>query len=188
MGVLFLHEDARILELIRNGDETALTHLYRSSRAPVRALVTRNNGTADDAEELLQEAVVILWERVRTGRFVYEARLQTFIVGTVRNLWLRRLARRRREVPPDPDFADPDGLSPLDELIAGEEAGALALALRQVGEPCTTLLLLFYWEELAMEDIAHRMGYANADTAKAKKYQCKKALEKALRQGVPGHE
>jgi hypothetical protein len=31
-----------------------------------------------------------------------------------------------------------------------------------------------------MEEIADRLGFANADTAKAKKYQCKKALEKAL--------
>ena len=36
-----------------------------------------------------------------------------------------------------------------------------------------------------MEEIAARMGFANAATAKAKKYQCKKALEKVLK-GVMG--
>ncbi|MGB6649412.1 MAG: sigma-70 family RNA polymerase sigma factor, partial [Bacteroidota bacterium] len=49
-----------------------------------------------------------------------------------------------------------------------------------LGEPCRTLLLLFYWEERSMGEIAVELGFANADTAKSKKYQCKKALEKLL--------
>jgi hypothetical protein len=35
-----------------------------------------------------------------------------------------------------------------------------------------------------MEQIAQALGFANADTAKAKKYQCKKALERAVRGAV----
>ena len=188
MGVLFLHDDARLLEAIRRGDEGALARLYGTSRPQVTAYVLRNSGTADDAEDMLQEALVILWERVRTGRFTYDAKLETFIVGTVKNLWYRRLARGRREVPvePDPETADPDPRSPLDQLVESEEAALLADALRRIGEQCRSLLLMFYWEELSMEEIARRMGFANADTAKAKKYQCKKALEQAVKQGGPG--
>jgi DNA-directed RNA polymerase specialized sigma24 family protein len=37
----------------------------------VTAFVLRNSGTQDDAEDMLQEALVILWERVRSGRFEY---------------------------------------------------------------------------------------------------------------------
>jgi len=54
-------------------------------------------------------------------------------------------------------------------------------ALDRLGEPCRTLLILFYWEEASMEEIASRLGFANAETAKSKKYQCKKALEQILR-------
>lgn len=190
MGLLFLHDDARLLEAIRRGDEGVLSRLYRSSRPPVTAYVLQNSGTMDDADDMLQEALVILWERVRTGRFTYSAKLETFVVGTVKNLWLRRLARARRETPGDLDaeIPDPDPRSPLDALVESEEAASLAEGLRRIGEQCRTLLLLFYWEELTMEDIARKMGFANADTAKAKKYQCKKALEDAVREGGSGHE
>jgi RNA polymerase sigma factor (sigma-70 family) len=180
---LIRSEDTRILEGIRRGDDLALGAMYRVCDAPVRRLVIGNNGTRDDADDVLQESLVVLWERVRSGRFEHTARLSTFVVGVARNLWLRRLARGGRERP-DSDridaSADP-GESPLDAMISRERAGAVRRALRELGEPCRTLLLLFYWEQASMEEIAARLGFANAETAKARKYQCKKTLHHMLR-------
>jgi RNA polymerase sigma factor (sigma-70 family) len=179
----FLNEDTRLLDRIRRGDEDALVTLYRQSCKSVMALVTRNSGTAGDAEEVLQEALVILWERVRQGRYRHAARLETFLYATARNLWLRRLARVRREAPReiDPEELASEDPSPLDQLIESEESALIANALRRLGEPCRTLLVLFYWEEANMEEIAGRLGFANAETAKSKKYQCKKALQEMLK-------
>ena len=183
MRPLFLNDDARILEQIRRGDEAALAELYRANRRPIMSLVMRNSGGADDAEDMLQEALVTLWERVRTGRFEYSARLGTFLYATAKNIWLRRLARVRKEMPgiddaPDPASPDP---SALELMVEEEETSAVRRALESLGGPCRELLLLFDWEECPMDEIALKMGFANADTAKSKKYQCKKALEKLLR-------
>jgi len=184
----FLTQDARVLDLIRRGDEGALVTLYRSCRRQVVSMVLGNSGTPDDAEDILQEAVVVLWERIRADRFEASARLETFVYATARNLWLRRLARARREVSfPDQDqmIQDPD-LPVLERMIEDEGAGIVAEALTLLGEPCRTLLLLFYWEERPMEEIASRLGFANAATAKSKKYQCKKALEQLLSERYHG--
>ena len=187
---LFASDDARILAGIRKGDHGALVELYRANRAPVAALVTRNNGTADDAEDVLQEAIVTLWERVQTGRFEYAARLSTFIYATAKNMWLRRLARTRREPvgTEGNDGGAADDPDPLEQMVEGEEASIVSSALDRLGEPCRKLLLLFYWEERPMEEIASLMGFMNADTVKSKKYQCKKALEKLLRGALPRYD
>jgi RNA polymerase sigma factor (sigma-70 family) len=175
----FLNTDARILDMLRQGNEEALVMLYRTNRKPVTTFVLRNSGTPDDAEDMLQEALVVLWERVRSGRFEYTAKLDTFVFATVKNIWMRRLYRKRREVPgaQAPDDIPDDTGSPLDDMISGEESRIVGEALKKLGDPCRTLLLLFYWEELPMEEIAERLGFANAETAKSKKYQCKKALQ-----------
>lgn len=175
--------DARILDLIRKGDEEALAMLYGSNRRPIVKFVLRNSGTADDAEDLLQESLVILWERVRSGRFEYSARLGTFIYAIARNIWMQRLRRKGREVPGglDPESPEDPSLSPLDELILAEQSSLISEALGRIGEQCRKLLLLFYWEELSMDEIALQLGFTNADTAKAKKYQCKKALEEMMK-------
>jgi RNA polymerase sigma factor (sigma-70 family) len=180
--LLFLRSDDRLIDMIRTGDDEALVQLYRENRRMVVSYVLKNNGSGDDADDLLQEAVVILWERVRTGRFDRTAKLSTFLYATVRNLWRRRLAAKRREVPAEPADDPPDegAASPLDDMIDSERSRQIASALGRIGEPCRTLLILFYWEELPMEEIATRMHFANADTVKSKKYQCKKALQQLL--------
>jgi len=184
----FLRDDARILDSIRRGDEQGLTMLYASNRKAVTAYVVANSGTPDDAEDMLQEALVVLWERVRSGRFEQTARLDTFVYATVKNMWLRRLSRMRREVAGavDPEVHADDGPTVLEDLVSSEEAHSVHRALGRIGEPCRTLLLLFYWEELPMEEIARRLGFANADTAKAKKYQCKKALLALVKNELSG--
>jgi RNA polymerase sigma factor (sigma-70 family) len=182
-SLLFLTDDARILEMIREGDEEALVTLYRMNRKAVTSYVCRNNGNTDDAEDMLQEALVVLWERVRSGKFQHTAQLSTFIFATVKNMWLRQLARMRREQPMSVDLESlADGeRSALDVMIESEQARKVADALETLGDPCKKLLVLFYWEELSMEQIAADMGFANADTVKSKKYQCKKALEGLLK-------
>jgi RNA polymerase sigma factor (sigma-70 family) len=188
--LLFLDQDVKLLDRIRRGDEEALAMLYRSNQRAVTALVTRNSGSTDDAADVLQESLVILWERVRSGRYEHAARLDTFLFATARNLWLRRLARLRRETPAEikPDDHPSDDPSPLEEMIESERAGLVKLALMKLGEPCRTLLMLFYWEEASMEEIASRLGLANAETAKTRKYQCKKALQLLLHDIAPDYD
>lgn len=180
--LLFFNTDSKILDLMKKGDEQALVMLYEANRRMVQAYVLRNHGTEDDAEDLLQDAVIVLWERVRAGTFEYTSKLSTFIYATVQNIWRRRLAQMKRETVTE--FSDPndpeDSSSPLERLIESDTSKKISAALITLGEPCKTLLLLFYWEECSMEEIAKRMKFANAETAKSKKYQCKKALEEIL--------
>lgn len=187
----FLNDDSKILDALRNGDEEALVELFHRNSQPITSLVIRNHGTADDAEDILQEAVVVLWERVRAGSFEYQAKLSTFLYATAKNIWFRRLARQRRELPSsdkalDAAAGDPD---PLEELEENERILAVQKAMEKIGNPCRDLLLLYYWEEESMEEIARKLGFANADTVKSKKYQCKKTLEHFVKNMLGGaHE
>ncbi len=188
--LLFLNSDARILDGIRRGDESALEALYAAHRRPITALVMRNNGTLDDAADVLQDALVILWERVRSGRYEHTAAIGTFLYATARNIWLRHLARSRREIPADLQQHDvPHGdPSPLEALESDEDLSAVHAALDALGDPCRALLVLFYWEEASMDEAARTLGFANAATAKSKKYQCKEQLKRLLRSSRDGHE
>ncbi|MGB2870221.1 MAG: sigma-70 family RNA polymerase sigma factor, partial [Bacteroidota bacterium] len=157
-----LDDDARILDRIRKGDEDALEILYHANRPVIAAYVARNGGTGDDAEDMVQEAVVILWERVRSGSFEHKAKLGTFLYATVRNLWLRRLSRQRREIRTDlrSEQIRSEDESILEVLIESDQAAIVARALDNLGDPCKTLLVLYYWEELTTDEIAVRLGYA----------------------------
>jgi RNA polymerase sigma factor (sigma-70 family) len=184
--LFFLNEDSKVLDALRNGDEDALAGLFFRNRSAITALVVQNRGDEDDAEDVLQEALVVLWERVRDGSFEYRAKLSTFLYAIAKNIWFRRLARQRREVemPDEYDAPDCETLLPSEEMEENERVLAVQQSMERIGYPCRELLLLFYWEENSMDEIAQKLGFANADTVKSKKYQCKKALEKLVRQAL----
>jgi DNA-directed RNA polymerase specialized sigma24 family protein len=50
-----------------------------------------------------------------------------------------------------------------------------------LGDTCRKILTLYYFEKLSMNDIADQLGFANADTAKTKKYKCKKELDHKIK-------
>jgi RNA polymerase sigma factor (sigma-70 family) len=181
--MIFLNDDAKILDLMKNGDDDALVLIYQQNRKAVVSLVVKNNGSSDDAEDVLQDSVVILWERVRSGRFEYTAKLSTFLFAIAKNVWSRKRMRKQRETATEfnSDILESDDTSQLDMLVESERSKKIAQALEELGDPCKTLLLLYYWEEKSQEEIAVQMGFANAATVKSKKYTCKKMLEKILK-------
>lgn len=186
--LFFLNDDVKLLDGLKNGDDSALEELFQKNYRPIASLVTRNHGTEDDVEDVLQEALVVLWERVHNDSFEYQAKLSTFIYATAKNIWFRKLARQRRELPSEMETLEiPDGDSiPSEELEENERVLAVQKAMEEIGNPCKDILLLYYWEERSMEEIAVQLGFANADTVKSKKYQCKKALEKLVKKALGG--
>jgi DNA-directed RNA polymerase specialized sigma24 family protein len=50
--------------------------------------------------------------------------------------------------------------------------------LGQVGEPAKTILELYYYHGMSMEEIAQKLNYKNADTAKNLKYKSLIKLKK----------
>jgi DNA-directed RNA polymerase specialized sigma subunit len=53
--------------------------------------------------------------------------------------------------------------------------------VKKLDETCRQLLSYFYFDELDNKVIAEKMGFANTDVVKSKKYQCFKKLEKDVR-------
>lgn len=180
--LFFLNDDAKIIDLMKKGDEEALVFLYQQNKKAISSLVMRNNGSEDDAEDVLQESVVVLWERVTSGRFEATAKLSTFLFAVAKNIWSRKRMRKFREPATefDHDAFSSTEQSQLDEMIDSERSREIADAMEKLGDPCKTLLTMYYWDELSQEEIAVQMGFANAATVKSKKYTCKKMLEKIL--------
>lgn len=176
--------DEQIILKIRQGDEKMLVLLYKRNFDPIRALVQRNSGGRADAEDILQEALVILWQKAQQASFTLSAKLDTFIYSIARNLWLKNLRKNGRLVATsfnEAESLDPPAEAEGDMQEENDQAAILSRYMMQLSDNCRQLLSLFYFDRLDMEEIAERLQLANAQTAKAKKYQCKKKLEALIR-------
>lgn len=65
-----------------------------------------------------------------------------------------------------------------EHVILEEELRQANTAIEILGDPCKSLLQLYYYKQLGMEDITELLGYKNSDTTKNQKYKCIKRLQK----------
>ena len=181
--------DQSIVESIRSDQNSrALSALYKHFPM-VRSLILRNGGTTKDAEDIFQEALIILVKKARTKNFQLTAQPGTYLFSVTRYLWKDELRRRNRQVPQElltnsseTELSD-TGTAGLKELLEEESRIKLAeLALSELKDRCRELLLLFYHGGLRLKDIAARMGYSSENTARNQKYKCLEAAKNRLRE------
>ncbi len=173
--------DSEVILGILNDSKLTLNQLYSSYFPMVLQLVLKNNGNEDDAKDIFQESVIVLYNKVKSGKFELNSKLKTFLYAVCHRLWLKHLHQKRRNVPSE--FVDMEGLESVDEDIAEhEEKDArfkqMDLALNQLGEPCKTLIEDYYMQQRSMQEISEKFGYTNADNAKSQKYKCLQRLKK----------
>lgn len=168
-------EDGEILQRIKRGDESALDYLYRKHYKMMAKMILRNSGTEDEAKDVFQDALIVFWEKVVSDRLVLTSKISTFLYSICQNLWRKELDRKSKlsaEQADNVDDTDPD----LQERIA-----IVNQCIAMLGDTCKRLLTHYYFDKLSMSDIAEKMGFANADTAKTKKYKCKQELDKKIK-------
>jgi len=180
--------DQQVIDKIREGDQKMLIHLYKRNVGPIRSYILRNNGDAPDVEDMLQESLVILWQNVHKEGFVLSSKLDTYLYAIAKNLWLKQLRKNGRMHLSDFQSDHSPDLADTTEEYNDDKYAILSKYLHQLGETCRDLLSHFYFEQWDMEKIAQQMQFANADTAKAKKYQCKKKLESLIKQHYTAEE
>jgi DNA-directed RNA polymerase specialized sigma24 family protein len=67
------------------------------------------------------------------------------------------------------------------DLDTAEREKIIARCIEQLGETCKKVLMYYYFDEMSMQDIADKLGFANTDTAKTKKYKCKRKLDDLIK-------
>jgi RNA polymerase sigma factor (sigma-70 family) len=176
-----IEEEKLLIKGLALSDKDAIETIYKENFISIQALILNNNGTIDDARDVFQEAMIVLYEKAKSGQFELSCQLKTYIYSVCRRLWLKRLNQMQRY--------NNGALGNLEETVAVEEDIELhekknidyllmETAMSKIGEPCKSLLEAYYIQKKQMQEIAADFGYTNADNAKTQKYKCLMRLKK----------
>ena len=160
-----------LFERIQRGDEKALEFIYKKYYRMMTKMVITNSGTEEEARDVYQDALVVFWQKARSGSLVLTSKMSTYIYSICQNLWRKELDRKKR-------LSNEEKDSPVTlDTETSEREKIIAKCIDQLDGTCKKVLMYYYFEEMSMQDIADRLGFANTDTAKTKKYKCKKKLD-----------
>jgi RNA polymerase sigma factor (sigma-70 family) len=171
---IFLPEES-LIPKIKAGDDSALEYVYKKYYPMIAHLIKTNNGNENDAEDIYQDALVAVYQKIKNGELdQINCTLKTYIYSVCRLKWLHKLRHKGKYgekfidtyewVEAELALQEPEDQMPYYQ--------AMRSALEGLGNPCRQILLAFYFEKLSMDEIALRFGYNQANTAKAKKNKC----------------
>jgi RNA polymerase sigma factor (sigma-70 family) len=168
-------KDSEILAKIRQGDEGALDYLYKKNYKMMTKMVINNSGSEDEAKDIYQDALIVFWQKAVSGNLVLSSKISTFIYSICQNLWRKELERKSKLSNEEKDNPE------INDVDRRERIEIINTSISKLGETCRKILTYYYFDNLSMSDIAEKMGFANADTAKTKKYKCKKELDELIK-------
>jgi RNA polymerase sigma factor (sigma-70 family) len=169
-----------LLQGLARSDRKAVETIYRENYNMIKSLIINNSGSADDAKDIFQEAMIVLYEKVRSGSFELNCLIRTYVYSVSRRLWLKRLQQMNHYAPALENLQDTVAVEDEIEEIEriNNEFQAMEKAITSLGEPCRSLLEAYYLGKKNMQEIALSFGYTNADNAKNQKYKCLMRLKK----------
>ena len=148
----------------------------------VQTLVLNNNGSVQDAKDIFQDALIVLYEKTKISSFELSCLIKTYLYSVSKRLWLKRLQQTQRFSPESGNNNVEDTVPVDEDLSQHEQRDAdyelMESAMQELGEPCKSLLESYYLQKKSMIDIASDFGYTNADNAKNQKYKCLMRLKK----------
>lgn len=162
------------------GDDKSLETIYLENFPAIGRMVLQNNGSEDDARDVFQEAMIVLYEKVQEGNFILSSRLKTFLYAVCRRLWLKKLQASAIQGPIYEELEETAAAEDALEAAAEKDQQFTLMeeAMARIGEPCKTILEDYYVHGRNMQEIAERFGYTNAENAKNQKYKCLMRLKK----------
>lgn len=157
----YLHNsDEDLLRMVQGGDSSAFTELVERHTDKFFGVAWKTWPNREDAEEVVQEAFVKLWQ----DPFLYDpdkgAKFTTWFYRVVTNLALDR-ARKKKPVNLDQEvlacFADKETKTPAENHRNLEEKLALEGAIYQLPERQKMALNLCFYEGMSNKEAAEVM-------------------------------
>jgi RNA polymerase sigma-70 factor (ECF subfamily) len=146
-----IRRDEALMAIVAEGDQTAFATLARSE-SPRLLRFTRSLVVPAEAEEVVQETMLRLWQQAETWQ--PNGRVSTWLHQVAYRLCIDRIRRRRPSVGIEEvqdDLEDPDP-APDQRLIRVAEAEAVRTAIAALPERQRVAILLCHFQELSQAE------------------------------------
>ena len=141
-------------------EQAFLDGVYSRMKPLLHRLILSLGASEHEAEDILQEAFLRLWQKVETLRDLPEKRCFNYVYTTVRNTALSYLSRKPRQgaQPLDENLPAPGGKGPEEYYLSLEKEQTFRRAMEKLDETSRQILLMRYVLEEDDKQIALRFG------------------------------
>jgi RNA polymerase sigma factor (sigma-70 family) len=141
-----INRETEVLRGFLSGDSRVLSEIYSKHFPEVKSYIVKNSGTETDAKDIFQDALVITYQKLKSGSLSLECSLATYIFAVSRNLWMNSLRKRKKTIVIDKRSEISENLekSILLEIELEERTSLYHKYFLKLGNSCQELLNYFF--------------------------------------------
>jgi len=177
------YSDEAILEGLRLRSDYIINFIYKEYFPIIRFLVVENGGLGEDAEDIFQDGIIIIYNKISLNQLTLTSSFKTYMYSVCRNLWLQKLNKRKAifdKLTDVEEFIDlPKDILQEASFEETEMHRIIQIHFLALPEDCQKVLRLFI-KNIPLREIAGIMGFKTENYAKTRKYLCKQDLKKRI--------
>lgn len=176
------HPDSIYVRGIASGDSKILEEIYQKYSKPILKFVRNNNGTLDDAKDVIQESLIIIFKKAQNEDFKLTSSFLTYFYAVSKNVWWKILEKNRvKGVSIDENLVLIEDSNIETAMIKRERHNFYLNKLKELGNQCRQLLQ-YHTEGKKMKEIVRLMDFSSEGYARKRKFQCKAKLIKLIKE------
>lgn len=167
------------IEDFKKNSNVAFAILYQKYFVYTKKFVLNNRGSLEDAEDIFQDALVILYEKLYADNFNAYTCLANYVSGISKNLWLKKL--RNKEFPTEiPDNYYINNQEEINTAIENERDywDKLNDYINSVSSHCKNLIQDIFMKNKSIEEIQTKYQYSSRHNAQNQKHKCVEQIRK----------
>ncbi len=177
------YSDEAIIEGLKLRRDEMIKYVYRELYPVIRNLIISNSGTDADAEDIFQDALIIVYKKGRDEELILSSSFKTFFYSVCKNLWLQRLSKlkdyNQMFVEIEESVTLSESITKEMHVVENEKYKLYQKHFLSLGDDCQKVLQLFL-RKMSLREIAEIMGYKTEKYAKTRKYDCKEELKNRI--------
>ena len=172
-----MNTQQQIIKGIATGDKKTLTAFYTHNFPAVKAYVQLNKGKLEDAEDVFQEALVLIYQKLNKGELQLRTSIHAYCYGICKNIWRNRLKANKLVYGDIPElYLNATDVALTKEMERVEREALYRKYFIRLNSTSREIWKLFF-EGKNTKDIAALLGATEGYVRKAKFDSKKKLLE-----------
>lgn len=176
------YTDVQLVAGIKTKNNAIFKYIIKLNFRPIKQYVLLNSGSSSDANDIFQEALIILYRKVKEDGFELTSSLSTFLYSIAKLLWLKELSKRTKNasITEELDYIVDDDESISEQIHRNERLKLYRQKYEELSEDCKKILQMFLMK-ITISEITKIMGYSSEQHTRNRRYRCKESLIKRIR-------
>ncbi|WP_347375049.1 sigma-70 family RNA polymerase sigma factor [Aequorivita sp. Q41] len=168
-----------ILTDLKAENNFAYEKLYQDNFIKISKFVQNNSGNQADADDLFQDAMLVLVEKLRQDNFQLTASIDTYVYAICKNLWFKKL-RDKKVILSVAEIQSFGFLNAINDSIENEKTYLEKLKgyVLNISNHCNRLINDIFFKEKAIAQIQKEYGYSSRHNAQNQKHKCVEQIRK----------